>query len=207
MGNFFCLIPNTKLAFVAISKNAVTFLKKVAIFNDTQQWVESEDDAHNIIGFSEQSKYLVPVTGIREYENKNGKLIKIAVWRDPIKRIESIYKHFFIEREYRQYFHYMGLYYENDFSRFMEFLEFEWEKKYSDAQDEHVRRQSDYYSISDVDHIIPIEKVNDFLLKYNISFIPEKSNETKSSFKIENQKYLEKIKKYYEVDWGIVCNY
>lgn len=206
MGNFFCLIPNTNLAFVAIAKNGVTFLKKVAVFNAMKKWTDRYT-ANTTVGYHEDSTYLISVKEMSDYEKQNGKLIKFAVWRNPIERIISTYKLFCLEKEYRTYFHYLGLYEDNSFDRFMKFLEFEWHKKDLIKQDEHIRRQVDYYQPEDVDYIVPIFKLYDFLTEHNISFIKEQTNKTSSQFVIKNKEYIKNIKEYYQKDWEIKCNY
>lgn len=206
MGNFFCLIPHTNLAFVVISKNAVTFLKKVAIYNDTKEWTDS-DKAHAKIGYHEESPYLIPIEKMHNHEKQNGVIVKFAVWRDPIERILSTYKLFCLEKEYRSYFHFLGLYEDNSFDRFMQFLRFEWSKKVPLFQDEHIRRQIDYYQIQDVDFIVPIHKLYDFLNDYKVAFIKEKTNKTTCKFIIESKENIKEIKLYYKKDWEIRCNY
>ena len=43
LGNFFCEIDNYNLAFVAISKNAITYLQSIAIYAKTGYIMHSED--------------------------------------------------------------------------------------------------------------------------------------------------------------------
>ncbi len=206
-GNYFCLIPNTNVAFVAISKNAVTFLKKVAYYNAYKVWVQSFDEIHGLIGYTADSPFLVPIENMKKYEETHGDLIKIAVWRDPLDRIISTYSLFCVEKEYRSYFHYLGLINDITFDEFMAFLDYEWAKKYPLWQDEHIRRQVDYYSVVDVDYIIHISKLNSFLNEINISFEREQSNKTNTSYEVLNQSYLDKIRAYYKEDYDIICNY
>jgi hypothetical protein len=203
MGNFFCLIPNSNAAFVVISKNACTFLKKTAIYSVMGEWVDSFDSAHDIVGYSSKSRYLIPISEMKNYEKKHGKILKFAVWRDPVERIVSTYKLFCIERESRMYFQYLGINEPVSFDRFMEFLNFEWCKQDSILQDEHIRRQVDYYKPKDVDHIVSIENLNQFLKENNIYFRQEHSNKTESAFRITNDKYIESIKKRYKNDYQI----
>lgn len=202
LGNFFCLIPNTNAAFVIIAKNGCAFLKKVAIYNNTNEWVTTEE-AHSIVGFSIKSNYLVPVSKMKQYEEKNGKLMKFAVWRDPVVRVTSAYKFFCLEREYRTYFHYLGINESISFERFKDFLVFEWHKKPAINQDEHVRRQVDYYKPRDVDHIIPIENLYSFLENNNIKFKKEQTNKTNVAFEIVNEEDLKNIKEHYKADYKI----
>lgn len=206
-GNYFCLIPNTNLAFVVIAKNGVTFLKKVAHYNDTGRWVEDFIESHDVIGYTEESPYLIPVEKMSEFEEKNGKRIKFAIWRDPLERVVSTYKLFCLEKQFRTYFHFIGLYHDNSFENFMRFMEFEWTKKYGEIQDEHIRSQIDYYDAKEVDFILPVEKMYDFLKEHKVPFVKEQSNKTDVVFNLENQEYIDKIREYYEGDYNILCNY
>lgn len=60
MSNYFCLIENYNLAFVAIAKNAVTYLKGVAISAKTGYTIKTEDEAHDIVGYSPLNIFLYP---------------------------------------------------------------------------------------------------------------------------------------------------
>jgi len=206
-GNYFCLIPNTNLAFVVISKNAVTFLKKVAYYNSTGKWEENFLQAHHLIGYTEKSSFLIPIAKMPEYEKENGKRVKFAIWRDPMERVLSTYKLFCLEKEFRTYFHFTGLFHDNSFDFFMKFMEFEWSKKYGETQDEHIRRQIDYYDAVDVDYIVPIGKMHGFLIDHNVQFIKELSNRTTVSFELSNKQYIQRIYDYYQEDYNIRCNY
>ncbi|PPL03151.1 Sulfotransferase family protein [Parapedobacter indicus] len=209
MGNFFCIIPNTGVAFVAISKNAVTFLKKVAYYNGSREkvWEKGFTSVHDLIGYSDGSPYLVPVDKMQEFENKHGVYTKFAVWRDPIERIVSTYKLFCLDGEFRRYFHFLGLVGGTSFDRFVDFLEFEWEKKDPLWQDEHIRRQVDYYNPSEVNYIVNIHNLHSFLTDFNVPFKSEISNKTLSSFELTNEKHLTRIRQYYKADYQIECNY
>lgn len=142
-----------------------------------------------------------------KYEEENGALTKFAVWRDPVDRIVSTYSLFCIEREYRPYFYFLGLLNNASFDEFMNFLEYEWSKKSPLWQDEHIRRQVDYYSNSDVDYIVNISRLDNFLKEMNVPFVKERSNSTNTNFKITNQNYIDRISHYYKDDYEIKCNY
>jgi hypothetical protein len=207
MGSYFCKIINHNAAFVAISKNAVTFLKKIAIYTSTGTIVEDQDEVHSIIGFTDESKYLFPVSKLKNLEAENGSHLKFAVWRDPVERLISTYKFFCLEREFRRYFQFLDLYNDNSFERFMQFVEFELSKSEAEHQDEHIRRQVDYYNPEDVDYIIPIHKLNQFLTEKHIPVIEEKSNTTSVKFDMRDKKWLETIKSLYKDDYLIPINY
>jgi len=203
-GNYFCLIPNTNVSFVVISKNACTFLKKVAVYNQENIW-EKDTVIHNKIGYrSEKSQYLVSFDEMKEIESElEGDLIKIAIWRDPVERIVSSYKMFCLEKEWRHYMQYLNIYNDNSFERYMQIVRFELEKGDPLFIDEHFRKQIDYYDINDVTEIVHIKDLNRFLGSKNIPFQKEKSNPTKVDFKLTDEKLIAEIKELYNEDYSI----
>ena len=146
MGNYFCEIAHYNMAFVAIAKNAVTYLKSLAIYAKTGTVVSDKEEIHEVVGYSSMNGYLYPVKQL-DGEWGNG-IMKFAVWRDPVERLVSCYKNFCLEyhHQQRRYFEYLDLCREPSFDRFMEFVRFELRKSDPLYQDEHIRRQSDYYS-------------------------------------------------------------
>ena len=139
LGNFFCEIDNYNLAFVAISKNAITYLQSIAIYAKTGYIMHSEDRTHDWFGGCPQSGFLSPYDTYKQTRGKE--VIKFAVWRDPVERLVSCYKYFCLEKWYRHYFHFLDLYREPTFDHFMMFVRFELDKKCIILQDEHIRRQ------------------------------------------------------------------
>ncbi|MDO5979793.1 sulfotransferase family 2 domain-containing protein [Flavivirga spongiicola] len=207
-GNYYCMIPNTNYAFVVISKNACTFLKKVAIYNNEKKWtpdIPNVWEAHRKVGsYPKRSEYLFTAKQLKKIEKQqNKKIHKFAVWRDPIDRVISTYKLFVLEREYRAYFSILNLYEDDSFSRFMEFIEFELKKSDPLHIDEHIRKQVDYYSMKHIDDVVHINDLYSYLEAHKISFIKEVSNKTKVNFKIKNIDYLNKIKAFYKEDYLI----
>ena len=203
-GNYYCLIEKYNLAFVAIAKNGVTHLKNIAIHSKDEYWPEKET-VHDIIGYQADEKFLYKITDRNFLDKKYDKLKYFAVWRDPVERLISCYKNFILESTvFRNYFHYIGLYENSSFDQFMEFVRFELGKPNPLFQDEHIRRQSDYYQIKDVDVIIPIEKLNLFLAEHNIPLGMKNSNKTTIKFHIENKHYIEEIKELYKSDYALI---
>lgn len=206
MQNYFCLL-NKQMAFVAISKNAVAFLKRIAVYTKTGKVLTSEDDVHNTVGFNENKGYLIPVLHMQTFEKKDGPVIKFAVWRDPVERLLSTYKFFCLEKEFRRYWQFLDLYNDNGFERFMEFVEFELGKTNVVYQDEHIRRQADYYNMDDVDYIVPIEKLNSFLREHSVLVFDQKSNATTTQFNLPHSGWIKRIKRLYWKDYDIRPNY
>lgn len=203
MGNYFCRIEKYRMAFVTISKNGVTFLKNLAIYHKYGILPQKEEMTHQLIGFSDASPFLFTAPQLRELEEIEGKILKFAVWRDPVDRLISSYKFFCLEKNERTYFRYLDLYHDHSFERFMEFVEFELRKSNPLFQDEHIRRQCDCYELSDVDVIIPIDKLNQFLLEQGVVLPEKKANETSTSFDFNQEKWEERIKELYAPDYRL----
>lgn len=205
MGNYFCEIAHCNAAFVVLSKNAVTYLKNIAIYTKTGVVTISKDEIHERIGYTPENGYLHPIGP--DSENFGKDIVKFAVWRDPVERLVSCYKHFCLECYQRRYYTYLDLCREPSFDRFMEFVRFELGKNDPLYQDEHIRRQSDYYSREDVDYIVPIEKLDNFLQAYQIPLIGNARNSTHTKFALVNTEYIEEIKELYKSDYQIFPNY
>ena len=206
MGNYFCLIRKHKLAFVAISKNAVTYLKNLAVYMETGV-LPSGMNCHAIVGYKESDTYLCAIDRMKEVEKQLGVFTKFAVWRDPVERLVSCYKLYCLEREPRAYFHFLNLDYDIGFDRFMQFVEFELGKKDPVYQDEHIRRQCDYYRPDQVDYIVPLEKVRDFLQERGVKQPEQKANATHTSFRLNDEAHIRRIRELYNDDYLIIPNY
>ncbi|WP_288733123.1 glycosyltransferase [uncultured Parabacteroides sp.] len=206
MGNNFCLIEKYNMAFVAISKNAITHLKNV-LLSSVYGFYPNNKTGHNVVGYNDASPFLCPVSNMQEKEKEFGKMVKFAVWRDPVERLVSCYKHFCVERMDHYYFRFLALYEDDSFDRFMEFVRFELGKKNPLYQDEHIRRQSDYYRSEDVDYIVPIHKLNQFLEEHGVPLLKKSANETSVKFQLKDSDYIAEIKELYRSDYEIVTNY
>ena len=86
----------------------------------------------------------------------------------------------------------------------MKFVRFELDKKCIILQDEHIRRQSDFYSPDDVDFIVPIKKLDTFLQKYNVPIQYGLKNSTHVDFKLDNEEYINEIRELYKADYEIL---
>lgn len=205
--NYFCLIEKSNIAFVSIFKNGVTHLKALAVYSKTGYYPEDVNEAHDLIGYDETNGYLCLVSRIKDLEKKKGPLLKFAVWRDPIERLISNYKYFCLEGVYRRYFELVGLYKDTSFERFMEFVRFELGKSDPLYQDEHIRKQSDYYNKEDIDYIVPLNKLNLFLGEHGISLVKKTVNATSVDFELKDIDYITEIKELYKTDYDLVPNY
>lgn len=201
LGNHFCLMEKYHAAFVTIAKNAVTTLKNIVICSQTNHVPTQNLYTHNYIGYTPYNGFLIPVADMPMYEKQHGKLLKFAVWRDPVERLVSTYKFFILEKNPRIYFSWLNLYQDTSFSRFLSFTRFELGKQQPLYQDEHIRRQCDYYSLADVDYVVPIWKLNDFLLQNKIPLLKEKYNRTTAENPVIKEEELQEIRELYEKDY------
>lgn len=207
MANYFCIMEKYQAAFIAISKNAVTYLKNIVIYSKENMIPKTEEKTHEYIGFTPHNGFLIPVSEMPQYERVHGKILKFAVWRDPVQRLLSTYKWFILEKHPRFYFNiWLDFHQDCSFERFVEFVKFELGKKRILAQDEHIRKQSDYYSFFDVDYIVPIENLNHFLAEHHIPVLAEKSNESQK-YNIEiNKTVMDEIQNLYLNDYQLFNN-
>lgn len=203
VGNYFCLIPNTDLAFVMISKNAVTFLKRVALFNATGEWSTDQRMTHVLIGDTPSSPYLVPVDAMPEWEAEHGRRVKFAVWRDPIRRIESAYSLACLDGVHLPHLAAAGLYVDPSEEHFRRFVTFETSKhpRWTDA---HFRAQADYFAPDDVDAVIGIRDLQPFLAAHEVPFVPEISNASKNNhYRITDEAWRTELRTIYARDYAI----
>lgn len=77
---------------------------------------------------------------------------------------------------------------------------FELGKSDPENQDEHIRRQSDYYRAEDVDVIVPLEKLDTFLL-HNRLLVLQQLNETADRRFDATDRQKERIRALYEQDY------
>lgn len=206
LANYFCLMESYHMAFVIIAKNASSHLRNV-LASSLYGFYPNQGGAHSLVGYDDASPYLCPVSKMQEKEKESGKMVKFAVWRDPVERLVSCYKHFCLEKANRFYFRYLALYEDNSFDRFMEFVRFELGKKNPLSQDEHIRRQSDYYRSEDVDYIVPIYKLNQFMEEHGVPVLKKSANETSVGFRLTDRNHIEEIKELYKADYKIKLTY
>ena len=156
---------------------------------------------------SEKSDYFIPLSDMQSYEDKNGKVMKFAVWRDPVERFISSYKYFCLERNFFNYYRSIGLYDDNSLENFLKYVEFELTKSNPLFIDVHVRRKVDYYSVADVDYIVPANKLNKFLMENGVELNSNKFNETSVNFELPSKEVEDRIKGLYQNDYKIKINY
>ena len=203
----FCLVEKHRMAFVLISKCGLTFLENIAIYASAGMIPDTEDQTHFYIARVKPERFLVPVSEMSGYEREHKSYLKVAVWRDPVERLISAYKYFILERTFNQYMYMCNLYQDCSFERFLSFVEFELGKANPLWQDEHIRRQSDFYTSAEVDCIVPLSKLNCFLEEKGVDIPEERSNATSVQFELRDEKQIARIKELYRLDYEIPVSY
>ena len=98
------------------------------------------------------------------------------------------------------YFKWVNLYQDCSFDRFIDFATFELGKSYPENQDEHIRKQSDYYSAEEVDVIVPLEKLDIFLLHNRLPVLQQQNVTANKQF-VPTDQQKERIRNLYEQDY------
>ena len=192
--NYVVVCDSKKFMFVCVFKNASSSLRKLAYETDGLSWEQGE-----------QKKISIKQSRAKKYRN----YIKFAVLRDPMERFLSFYRnkilaqdHWFKEKCQEKNIQIDSL------KSFVDFAKKEIDNKMT--CDLHLLPQSLYYKKSDVDYIVPIEKLSIFIknkLKFDDDLKINSSNHIPISIGIDDAKELEKIKKLYEKDYKIRPNY
>ncbi len=195
--NYFCLIEKHHTAFVCIPKNASTYLKSIAIYAKEGEILSVENDIRQRIGYIPPNKYLIPVAKMPQYKKRNGEVLKFAVWRVPVEHLISTYKWFLMEKNFNS----LSLYKNDSFAKFLKFVELELGKSNPLSQDEQIRKQTDYYEPLDVDYIVHIKELNNFLIQNGIKTLDIPQNQSCQIHITVTEEQINKIKALYKEDY------
>lgn len=174
-----CYVKGDKWLAVAIPKCATTYLEQLALRNSEQspqvvQALSMPTLTHAIVNqYGIELGVLHPLRAPMEGEYK-----RFAVWVDPVRRAESVYRNFCLgqgeSRFTPPYYEMIGLK-GCDPERFVEFVEFELKGSFIE---EHLRPQSMYYDITDVDEVVAIGQLNEYMTQFNVKAPTSKPNST-----------------------------
>lgn len=187
MGNYYLLNLRWRWAAVCISKNACTALKMAVLRDEGIDCGEGKDAVHNFIGYDAGSLYLHPVSSGRPLG-----FHCFAVWRDPLDRFTSAYRHFALDKNWGR----LGAI-GPDPDDWIEYAATELRK---DAlmQDEHLRKQCDYYDIHQIDDLVSIGELSGFFQSHGWGELPH-TNASRSQFAFTSGQ-VEKIRTLYAGD-------
>ena len=195
--------------FVVIAKNASTTLKRLVHSLDYPEHepISDTEEIHEFFGYSYDNKVRMPLTESSKY--RSSRYIKFAVYRDPVERFLSVYCDKVSPlrspgKPVRKYFSVSGII-DADIDTFLDFTGVELKKDNSLLQDEHLRRQSSFYEPSSVDFIVPLERLNSFLIEHldiNTSGYFNKSSRTVSVNLTGKQKVI--LESLYKDDYELL---
>lgn len=135
------------------------------------------------------------------YHQKNRKLF--MVYRDPVDRFVSYYWNKIVSRKeifYPALQEYTEI---HSIDELIDAIEKDFAQNEPYYQEQHTRKLVDFYPIEDVDIIVPIEYLDDFL-KENGIIPPPHQNVSKKEKPILTQNQIERIKHLYEEDYELL---
>lgn len=155
MGNFWLLNRRRRWAAVCISKCGCSTLKYHALADeaDVDPATLSHNELHDRVGYA-ANRFLAPITG----EPPDG-FVRFAVWRDPVERFVSVMKNFGAGGHARRNF--AGLP-DLDVAAWIDFARVELGKP-TLRQDEHLRRQADYFDPGEIDALVGLSSLTGWL--------------------------------------------
>jgi glycosyltransferase involved in cell wall biosynthesis len=207
MLNLFFLSHKHQLMFLGISKNASTSLKHLMY---REEFGAAEHDQvtqiHKAWGWSSTPGRGI-VVGDEKSLEKFSTYSRFAVYRDPVSRFLSAYHNkviyspsthpYYLENRLEG----MGL------DHFINVTAAILKMKNPLHIDEHLRPQSWYYQAEDVDYIVPIESLAEFLkTRFGILF-ESVHNKTELPWLTPNEQQVDRIKQLYACDYAIKPNW
>lgn len=205
MPNLFFLCHRHRLMFMAVSKNASSSLKQV-MYREEHGCKESQKKIHELWGWQPSAQRAIDIAdtkGLSAYRE----YVRFVVYRDPVDRFLSTYHNKVLYSEIRhptyagKRLEGMGL------EQFINVTEAVLKIDNPLHIDEHIRRQSDYYSTDDVDWIVPVEKLDEFLHKeFGIKAMPMENKTALPRLKATSEQ-IERIRNLYARDYQIKPNW
>ena len=191
--------------FMGVSKNASTSLK-LTIYREEHPRDETTEKIHELWGWKPRTGRSIDVVdtqGLSEYQD----YVRFTVYRDPVARFLSTYHDKVLYFSKRHPF-FAGKHLEGiGLEQFINVAEAVLKIDNPLHIDEHIRRQSDFYSPDDVDWIVPIEKLTLFLREeFSIVSLPTE-NKTVPPKLAATDEQIERIRKLYASDYRIKPNW
>ena len=181
--------------FLSVSKNACTSLKlmlhRIEFGGDFVPGT-APDGIHRFLGFSERTGKGTKIDrGNKKRLRRYSDYLRFAVYRDPVDRFLSLY-HNKVLWPPAPHHYYTGLRLEGlALDPFLDVVEEVLQIPDPLHIDEHIRPQKRCYTREDVEYIVPIDSLADFLAE---KLVP-------------SERQLERIQKLYCEDYDLVPNY
>lgn len=157
--NLFIVNHTYQHKFTAVAKAGSTSLKYFTAKSDgiSLARVKSTQDIHDLMGYKDDHKHLIAIDS-KQFPYYT----RVGVFRDPLERVTSWYKDK-VMNDYNTYTHRTGLTVQHDFERILAFLRFELGKSDPEWIDEHLRPHARYFKDSDIDVLVELPNLNDYL--------------------------------------------
>lgn len=207
MPNLFFLCHKHRLMFAGVSKNASTSLKDI-MYREEFGIADSSklEHVHQLWGWHAQAGRSIELGDTKSFEAYPG-YTRFAVYRDPVSRFMSTYHNRVIYNGIAHPF-YIGNRLEGmGLEQFINVVEALIRIENPLHIDEHLRPQSWCYEPGDIDYIVPIESLSEFLqVKFGIS--PRPRHNTTALPRIHpTRQQRERIHKIYACDYAIETNW
>jgi len=207
MPNLFFTCHKHKAMFLAIAKNASSSLKLIFYreeFGDAA--TQAQQNIHKAWGWSARPGRLIERDDTKSLGAHPG-YVRFAVYRDPVSRFVSTFHNRVLYSSIEHPF-YVGKKLEGmGFDQFINVTESILKIRNPLHVDEHIRPQAWIYQLSDVDYIVPIERLREFLqVEFGIQPEPGQNSTTLPRIK-PNLSQTERIRNLYACDYAIKPNW
>jgi hypothetical protein len=162
-GSFFFACHRRRFLFLSVSKCGCSTVKKQIFKEEMGGEFEGADLAvHDVFGYAQRESSVMSLGNRRSWEPfaEQG-YVRFAVWRDPVARLLSTYREKVLNAQsgapFFQQCRGMNL------DEFIELVGRVVAEVSPEKMDEHLRPQSACYDAGDVDWIVPLERLDEFL--------------------------------------------
>ncbi len=199
--NLFIVNHKRRHKFVAIAKGGSTTLKRITSVDDgiSKDGAEDIQGVHDLLGFRDNGTSLIEINSplFADYT-------RVAIYRDPIERFISYYKDKVLSSPL-SHARKAGLSPETPLEQIIEYLEQELSNSDPLWIDEHIRPQARHYQPDQVDIIVKLSDLDDYLHTIGVETISKDYYNTSENILVElPQPVQAKLKKIYREDYEIL---
>jgi hypothetical protein len=212
MGNLFFVSHKKKFMFLSVSKNACSSLKSILYRVEYgHEFVPGRSGNRGVHHFWNYSPYRGRGTkidrGNKSMLSRYPDYLRFVVYRDPVDRFMSLY-HNKVLWPPHPHFYYTEMRLEGlALDPFLDVVEEALQIRNPLYIDEHMRPQARCCTREDVDYIVPIKSLTDFLRdKLDVAYMPQR-NQHQGVKIVPTQTQVERIRALYREDYDIVPNY
>jgi hypothetical protein len=208
MPNLFFMCHKKKFMFVSVSKNACTTLKALIYEIEMEKKIAKSDleTIHRYWGFREDGRHLISLENKQDL-NKYQDYLRFCVFRDPVERFLSTYRSLVMDKCARHPFYEGHKIKGMALDGFLDFAEKVLRLDNPLEMDEHLRPQRNCYHPDDFHFIVPMERLDGFLLEKFGIVNPFALNKSRNEEIRPSEDHLNRIRNLYQDDYQIIPNY